>query len=198
MAYSFAIISNACNGAVKDVCPVPGLHTNLHVSCICSTYAVNMQYTRSAHVVHTQCIDCADAVHMPGMCHADQADHCDKDSMAIVTASLVNDVHSLLTSLSGNSPRPLPLPQMPSEAIQAVKSVNPDSIVLVSHSAGAVTAVDMLAGKLYCPVVLFILPFPCLLLPFTGFQFPFNASHCLLGGAALPSVAFMAMTEADE
>ena len=99
------------------------------------------------------------AVHTPYMCHADQADHCDKDSFAIVTASLVNDVHSILTSLSGSSSRPLPIPQLPSEAVKAVKSVNPDSIVLVSHSAGAVTAVDMLAGKLYG---LF------LLLPFTA------------------------------
>ena len=90
------------------------------------------------------------------MCHADQAEHCDQDSFAIVTASLVNDVHNLLTSLSGSSPRPLPMPQVPSDAVQAVRSVNPDSIVLISHSAGAVTAVDMLAGKL-CNLLLCLL-----------------------------------------
>ena len=110
------------------------------------------------------------AVHTPCMCCADQADHCDKDSIAVVTASLVNDVHSILTSLSGSSSRPLPIP---SEAMQAVKSVNPDSIVLMSHSAGAVTAVDMLAGKLYL----------CLLLPFSAFSCPPLSStpfKCLL------------------
>ncbi|KAL3136341.1 hypothetical protein ABBQ38_005603 [Trebouxia sp. C0009 RCD-2024] len=76
----------------------------------------------------------------------DQADQCDKDSFAIVTASLVNDVHSLLSSLSG-APQHLPTPQISPKAVDAMKSVNTDSIVLVSHSAGAVTAVDMLAGK---------------------------------------------------
>lgn len=88
--------------------------------------------------------------------HADQAEQCDKDSFAIVTASLVNDVHSLLSSLSG-AHQPSPNPQIPTEALDAMKSVNTDSIVLLSHSAGAVTAVDMLAGKLP-PCCLLLLP----------------------------------------
>lgn len=95
-------------------------------------------------------------LHFP---HADQADQCDKDSFAIVTASLVNDVHSLLSSLSG-APQHLPTPQISPKAVDAMKSVNTDSIVLVSHSAGAVTAVDMLAGKRQAPPLL--LSFCCL------------------------------------
>lgn len=157
---------------------------NLHVPHICLTHAtaLRMPCIPSAYTAHTQCIHSTYAVHTQYICHADQADHCDKDSMAIVTASLVNDVHSLLTSLSDNSPpQSLPLPQIPSEAKQAVKSVNPDSIVLMSHSAGAVTAVDMLAGKLYCPVLCVHHAFSCLLLLFTGLHWPLNASHCLLG-----------------
>lgn len=70
---------------------------------------------------------------------ADQADQCDKGSFAAVTASLVNDVHSLLSSQT-------PL-QIPAEASEAVRTLNPDSIVLVAHSFGGVAAVDMLAGK---------------------------------------------------
>ena len=69
---------------------------------------------------------------------ADQADQCDKGSFAAVTASLVNDVHSLLSSQT-------PL-QIPPEASEAVRTLNRDSIVLVSHSYGGVAAVDMLAG----------------------------------------------------
>lgn len=71
---------------------------------------------------------------------ADQADQCDKGSFAAVTASLVNDVHSLLSSQT-------PL-QIPPEASEAVRNLNRDSIVLVAHSYGGVAAVDMLAGKL--------------------------------------------------
>lgn len=59
-----------------------------------------------------------------------------------MTASLVNDIHSLLS--------PLPVPQIPSEASEAVKSVSGDSIVLVSHPYEGVAPVDMLAGELAC------------------------------------------------
>lgn len=134
------------------------------------TYALHTQYICSTHVAHAQYIRLC-------ICLADQADQCHKDSIAIVTASLVNDVHSILTSLSGSSPQTLPIPQLPSEAMQAVKSVNPDSIVLMSHSAGAVTAVDMLAGKV--PGLLL-----CFLLPYNAFR---TALHCLL----FPSAAFL-------
>ena len=103
----------------------------------------------------------------PCMCFADQADQCDPDSFAMVTASLVNDVHSLLTSLTGGT-QLLLLPQIPSEAIQAIKNVNADSIVLMAHSAGAVTAVDMLAGKPAC----------CLLHLFCGHGSRYNELAC--------------------
>ena len=82
--------------------------------------------------------------------YADQADHCDKDSFVIITASLVNDVHNLLKTLSSSdSQRLLPIPQIQLDAMDALKNVDSDSIVLVAHSAGGVTAVDMLTGSIY-------------------------------------------------
>ena len=67
--------------------------------------------------------------------------------MAIVTGSMVNDVHNLLSTLaSQNSLELSPVSSIPSEAKDAMKSVNLESYVAVSHSAGAVTAIDMLTG----------------------------------------------------
>ena len=82
------------------------------------------------------------------LCYADEEERCDKDSIAIVTGSLVNDVHTLLTSLTSQDPPEQPpiLPITP-EAQGAIKNVNLDSFVVVSHSAGAVTAIDMLTGQ---------------------------------------------------
>ena len=83
--------------------------------------------------------------------HADQADQCDKDSFVIITASLVNDIHNLLKTLSSSdSRRLLPIPQTQPETIEALKNLDTDSIVLVAHSAGGVTAVDMLTGTICC------------------------------------------------
>ena len=66
-----------------------------------------------------------------------------------MTASLVNDIHMLLQTLTSPDPeQPAPTPHLPPEAAQALREVNDDSIVLVAHSAGGVTAVDMLSGVL--------------------------------------------------
>ena len=161
-----AVLIARWHGAFQHLmsCDLHALYA-LHTQSKCSAGVPCTQYIRSTYAVHT----C--------MCHADQADHCDKDSIAIVTASLVNDVHSVLTSLSGSSSRPLPIPQIPSEAMQAVKSVKPDSIVLVSHSAGAVTAVDMLAGKLYWPSPVPAVALYCLSTPSVALSCPLLLSN---------------------
>jgi len=84
------------------------------------------------------------------LCCADQAQQCDKGSIAIVTASLLNDAHTLLSTLVSQKPLQLsPIPSIPPEAKEAINSVNLDSIVIVSHSAGAVTAIDMLTGRVF-------------------------------------------------
>ncbi|KAA6424071.1 MAG: hypothetical protein FRX49_06030 [Trebouxia sp. A1-2] len=78
----------------------------------------------------------------------DEELQCDKDSIAIVTGSLVNDVHTLLTTLTSQGPsEQLPIPHITPEAQGAIKDVNLDSFVVVAHSAGAVTAIDMLTGR---------------------------------------------------
>ncbi|KAL0020304.1 hypothetical protein WJX77_005064 [Trebouxia sp. C0004] len=78
----------------------------------------------------------------------DEEQLCDKDSIAIVTGSLVNDVHTLLTNLTSRDPSEQPpIPHITAEAQDAIKNVNLDSFVVVSHSAGAVTAIDMLTGR---------------------------------------------------
>ena len=80
--------------------------------------------------------------------HADEEQQCDKDSIAIVTGSLVNDVHTLLKTLTSlDPPEQPPIPHITTEARGAIKNVNLDSFVVVSHSAGAVTAIDMLTGQ---------------------------------------------------
>ena len=94
------------------------------------------------------------------LCYADEEQQCDRDSIAIVTGSLVNDVHTLLTTLTSQDPSEQPpIPHITPEAQGAIKNVNLDSFVVVSHSAGAVTAIDMLTGQAYFfPVCLSICP----------------------------------------
>lgn len=94
------------------------------------------------------------------LCYADEEQQCDRDSIAIVTGSLVNDVHTLLTTLKSQDPsEQSPIPHITPEAQGAIKNVNLDSFVVVSHSAGAVTAIDMLTGQAYFfPVCLSICP----------------------------------------
>ena len=80
---------------------------------------------------------------------ADQAEHCDRDSIAMVTGSMVNDIHHFLSDQKNPSQTPdqSPVATLSSEAKDALKKVNPNNIILASHSLGSLTAIDMLTGE---------------------------------------------------
>ena len=79
---------------------------------------------------------------------ADQAKHCDRDSIAMVTGTLVNDIQNLLSDVThGQTNDQSAASQLPTEAKDALKKTNLNSIVLVSHSLGSMTAIDMMTGE---------------------------------------------------
>lgn len=67
----------------------------------------------------------------------------------MVTGSLVNDIHNLLSDIQAATPQDQASTsaQFPAETREALQRVNLNSIVLASHSLGSLTAIDMLTGE---------------------------------------------------
>ena len=72
---------------------------------------------------------------------AGMAPSCPKDSLIMITASLLNDVHTVLASLTANSKTAVTT--INKDARAALAPLNLNQIVLFSHSLGAVTAITL-------------------------------------------------------
>lgn len=74
---------------------------------------------------------------------------CSNTSYDSPTATLLRDVHNVLTHWTGQRPfaSNFPTPPLSLDAQTAIKEVNVDSAVVLGHSAGGRVAVDMVTGE---------------------------------------------------
>ena len=77
-----------------------------------------------------------------------RASHCSNTSYSVPTASIFNDIHSLLkSSLSSPGDQSYAGTTLPSDAQTAMKTTNVDSAVLLAHSLGGLVALQMITGE---------------------------------------------------
>ena len=81
----------------------------------------------------------------------DRDPSCPTDTWAAPTASIFNDVHTVLASLvQGSACSILPNlhEKVSNDAQTAVRSTNLEAAVLLGHSFGATVAIDIITGEL--------------------------------------------------